>query len=124
MADQFLGSALAFPIRPNGLGGLTTVQDIEAVEDSMRAILETLKGAHTYNPFLGLESFVFQPVPDLALIEFRCRVALIYGDDRLDSVDVQGELGDDGLLTLIIEYSIKGEADSRTLQFPFRTLNG
>lgn len=124
MAD-FLGTALAFPMRPNGRGGLKLVSGVEAVEDSIRAIIETLKGAHIFEPWLGLPSFIFKPFPDLAAAAEIIKDALLDGDGRLDPDGLFVEVGieDSGFVPVVINYRVKGEADERTLTHGFRTLS-
>ena len=121
---DFLGAALAFPIRPNGRGGLAVVRDVEAVEDSIRAIIETLKGSHRFNPFLGLPSFAFKPIANVLVVGEFIKTAIWAGDDRVDpeSLTVDVSISDDGLMTVDITYRIIGEATERTLQHSYRTL--
>jgi phage baseplate assembly protein W len=122
---QFLGTSLAFPLRPNNRGGIATVTGAEAVEDSIRAIIETIKGSHLFNPFLGLPSFVFQPIQDTAAVSEVIKEALIDGDDRIDPDTLFVEVGieDSGFMPVAITYSIRGDATERTLHHGFRVLS-
>src|SRR5436305_2789817 len=98
--SDFLGRAVAFPFRANGRGGLALVEGADAVEDSIRAIIETLKGSHMFNPFLGLPSWVFQPIQDLQAIAVVVKESIVDGEDRVDPqrIEVDATIDDGGLL--------------------------
>ena len=119
-----LGTAVGFPLRPNGRGGLVVVSGAAAVEDSIRAIIESLKGSHLFEPWLGLPSFIFKPVPDPGAVAEVIREAIVNGDDRVDtrSIAVQTDIGDSGLMPVTIVYSIRGDSTVRTLQHGFRAI--
>jgi hypothetical protein len=121
---KVLGTAAAFPLRPDGRGGIATVTGVEAVEDSIRAIIETMKGSHLFNPFLGLPPFVFQPMQDLAAVSEVIKDALIWGDDRIDPDTLFVEVGieDSGFTPISITYSVRGDATERSLVHGFRIL--
>jgi hypothetical protein len=121
---KILGTAVAFPLRPDGRGGIATVSGVDAVEDSLRAIIETIRGSHLFNPFLGLPAFVFQPIQDLAAVSEVIKDAIIDGDDRVDPDRLYVEVGIDesGFMPVAITYSILGDATERTLHHGFRVL--
>jgi phage baseplate assembly protein W len=125
----FLGKSLKFPFQPDGNGGLATVSEIDAVESSIRAIITSLKGSHVLEPWLGVPSFVFDPVTDPSAISILVREAILEGDDRVspDTLNVEVALGngvqlESGEMPLIITWSPKGSADTLTLNAGFRTL--
>lgn len=122
--SDFLGTSLAFPIRPDGRGGLALAVGPRAVEDSIRAILLSPQGSHQVEKWLGLPLFIFQPVPSINAAVEAIKDAIIDGDDRVepDSIEVSGRLGDDGALAVEVVYRIKGESDTRTLSQSFRQL--
>lgn len=129
MPRDFLGTALAYPIRPDGAGGLKTVSGLDAVDASIRAIIESLLGSHLFEPWLGLPSFVFQPQAEPALITQWIKTAIINGDDRVDAENIQvfypGSDSDFdlGLFNVTVQYAVKGTADGRTLTLPYRAPN-
>ena len=51
--NTFLGTSVAFPIRPNGRGGIAIGSGVAAVEDSLRAIISSMRGSHLFEPWLG-----------------------------------------------------------------------
>lgn len=122
---EFLGTAIAIPLRPDGRGGLVLVRGVEAVEDHIRAIISSGKGEHPFEPWFGWPLDVFMPVQDIDVVCELVREAIIDAEDRIDhdTLQVRASLGDEGVLDLSIFYSIRGQATPRTLQTGFRMLN-
>jgi len=122
---DFLGTAASFPLRPDGRGGIAIVSGVAAVEDSLRAIIESLRGSHLMEPWLGLPAFVFQPIEDLGAIAEVIKDAIIDGDDRVEPRSLRVEVGinDSGVMPVTVTYSIRGEALERTLEHGYRLLN-
>lgn len=122
---SFLGTSVAFPLRPNGRGGLVLAEGVEAVEDSIRAIIESMKGSHLMEPWLGLPSWLFKPMGDLQAVAYVVKQAIIAGDDRVDPtrIEVNADIGDDGQLQIAVNYSVSGTFTTRTLQHGFRLLD-
>lgn len=125
MSRDFLGTAVSFPLRPNGRGGLALVSGAAAVEDSIRAIISTLKGSCLFNPFLGLPPFVFQPMQDLVAAAEIFKDAIVEGDSRVEASTLRVEVAvsDEGLMQVAVSYSISGQATMRTLSQGYRLLN-
>lgn len=127
MNSNFLGTAMAFPMRPNGRGGLALVSGIDAVEDSLRALIVAMKGSHLFEPWMGLPSFVFKPISDVYLIAELIKDAIVDGDSRVDPASLRVEVSfadaDDGQMQVAVSYSILGQATVRTLQHGFRTID-
>ena len=121
---EFLGTAAAYPLRPNGRGGLALVSGVAAVEDSIRAIIETVRGSDLMEPWLGLPAFVFAPIEDLGAIAEVIKDAIVDADDRVEPRGMRVEVGinDGGLMPVTVTYSIRGDATERTLQHAYRTL--
>lgn len=121
---SFLGTSVAFPLRPNGRGGLVLAVGVEAVEDSIKAIIESLKGSHLMEPWLGLPSWLFKPMGDVQAVAYVVKQAIIAGDDRVDParIEVDADIGDDGEMRIVVSYGILGDFTSRTLQQGFRLL--
>ena len=122
--NTFLGTSLAFPIRPNGRGGIATVSGVAAVEDSLRAIISSMRGSHLFEPWLGVPPFVFRPIEDLLAIAEIFKDAIADAEDRVDPavLEVEVAIGDEGLVQVAVTYDIKGDATPRTLQQGFRLL--
>jgi hypothetical protein len=122
---SFLGTAVAFPLRPNGRGGLVLAEGVEAVEDSIRAIIESMKGSHLMEPWLGLPSWLFKPMGDLQAVAYVVKQAIIEGDDRVDPtrIEVNADIDDGGQMQIAVSYSVAGTFTTRTLQSGFRLLD-
>jgi phage baseplate assembly protein W len=123
MAFDTLGTSLAYPLRPNGRGGLAVVSGITAVEHSLRAIIESIKGSHAMEPWLGVPSFVFKPMPDVHAAAQLIKEAIISAEDRIDpgTLEVRAGIGDSGVFQVVISYQVKNDATARTLEHGFRT---
>lgn len=119
-----IDTSLAFPIRPDGHGGLALAVGAKSVEDSIKAILLSPQGSHQIEKWLGLPLFIFQPTPSINAAIEAIVDAIIDGEDRVepDSIEVSGVLNDEGVLAVEVVYRIKGEADTRTLSQEFRKL--
>ncbi len=122
MAD-FIGTAVG-AIQPNGRGGLLLVSGDEAIERSITYIIETLLGSHLLEPWLGVKSFVFQPMPSLYAAAEVIKDAIIDGDDRVEpsTLVVEAGIADGGKLDVAVSWSRRGEASVRTLERSFRAL--
>jgi hypothetical protein len=114
--------SLAFPPRPNGRGGLQTVEGVESVEDCMKAIMQSAIGEHPFEPWLGWPIDPFMVVSDADIISELVKEALINGEDQIDdrSLRVDVTIGDEGVLGITVFYSLRGETTGRTLQHGFR----
>lgn len=122
MSDTFLGTAAAYPLRPDNRGGIAISSGIAAVEDSIRAIIESWRGTHLHEPWLGIPQFLFHPMPDLHAAAMSVKEAIIFGDDRVDenSLEVRAGISEAGALRIHINYSIRGDATERTLELGYR----
>jgi hypothetical protein len=123
MAD-FLGRALAFPLQLNGRGGFKTVEGAEAVEHHLRALIESLKGEHLFEPLLGSNIEPFMVVHEGDLVAELVKDTILDWEDRIEenSLQVEAGIGDEGALVIYVFYQIRGEANHRTLAHQFRTL--
>lgn len=121
---DFLGTSVAFPLRPDGRGGLALSTGVAAVEDSLRAIILSMKGSHMLEPWLGLPLFVYEPMPSLRGAAEVIKDALIAGEDRIDPefIEVEVALGDSGMCQVTIAYQVLGDGTARTLAQGFRAL--
>jgi phage baseplate assembly protein W len=125
MNNKWLGVELAFPMRPDGKGGLALVEGEAAVEDCLRAIIETQRGSHVMEPWLGWPIQVFAVVSDLYAISEVIKAALIDGEPRIDPerLSVEVYIEDNGIMPVVVTYSIKGVADTRTFTHGYRSLS-
>jgi hypothetical protein len=123
-----LGVSVAFPPRPSGLGGFELSADVQAVEDSLLAIITSLIKSHVLEPWLGLPSLVFDPITSTGVIGQLILEAIVRAEDRVDPQSVTVTVGSDagdldaGFLPIIVQYSIMGEATEQTLSTGYRVL--
>ena len=124
--STFLGTSVAFPLRPDGRGGIAIVSGVAAVEDSLRAVISSMRGSHLFEPWLGVPPFIFRPIEDLAAIAEIFKDAIADAEDRVNpgTLEVEVAIGDEGVMQVAITYEIEGEASPRTLQQGFRLLEG
>ena len=125
MAEEFIGSGWAFPLRVDTSGGIALVSREQEVEESMRLILATAPGERPMRPDFGcaLHDYVFAPADATTAgrIAYEVRVSLERWEPRVDVVDVTVDVGPDdaSMLYIDISYSLRGTNDPRNLVFPF-----
>jgi uncharacterized protein len=125
MAEEFIGSGWAFPLRVDTSGGIALVSREQEVEESMRLILATAPGERPMRPDFGcaLHDYVFAPADATTAgrIAYEVRVSLERWEPRVDVVDVTVDVGPDdaSVLYIDISYSLRGTNDPRNLVFPF-----
>ena len=125
MIQDFLGRGWAFPVRPNGRGGVTMVDGETDIEQSIRIILGTVPGERVMRPKFGCElhRLVFAPNSPTTegLADYYIRDALGRWEPRIqvERVDVEPDPGEDGVLLIKIHYTIRSTNDTRNLVYPF-----
>ncbi len=122
---NFLGRGLAFPIQPNGTGGLSYAEGERHVEQSLKIVLMTALGERVMRPELGCKAprLVFAPgsVQYLRLLETTVREAVRDWEPRVELEDVQAEAasGSENHVVVNIAYKIRGSNTRGNLVFPF-----
>ncbi|WP_030197579.1 GPW/gp25 family protein [Streptomyces sp. NRRL S-87] len=130
MAEQFIGSGWAFPVRTDATGAVALVGGDVEIEESMRLILGTAPGERPMRPQFGcaIHDFVFAPADaaTAAQIAYEVRLSLERWEPRIDLVDVTVtfDAGDEGTLYIDIRYAPRGSNDPRNLVFPFYVIPG
>ena len=125
MSASFLGRGFAFPIQPNGTGGLSYVEGEVHVEQSLKILLMTALGERVMRPGLGCKApnLVFAPgsVQYLRLLETSVREAVRDWEPRVELTDVQAEatVGSENHIVVNIAYKIRGSNARGNLVFPF-----
>ena len=126
----FLGTGWAFPLRVNGRGGIALVADEQAIERSIRLILQTAQGERRVRPRFGcgINEVAFAPINSttLGLVRHHVLEALGWWEPRISVDDVAVEPGDDdtGVLNVLITYTVKATSDTRSLVYPFYVIPG
>ena len=124
-STNFLGRGWAFPIQPNGTGGLGYQDGDAHVEQSLKILLMTALGERVMRPGLGCKApdLVFTPgsVQYLRLLETSVREAVRDWEPRVELEDVQAErtAGEENHIVVNIAYKIRSSNARGNLVFPF-----
>jgi phage baseplate assembly protein W len=125
VAEEFVGSGLAFPLRTDATGNLALASRERKIEESIRLVLGTAPGERPMRPEFGcrIHEFVFSPADEstAGLIAHEVRASLARWEPRIavEDVDVRPAAGDRSLLYIDIRYGVKHTNDPRNLVFPF-----
>ncbi|MDH6137747.1 phage baseplate assembly protein W [Kitasatospora sp. MAA4] len=125
MAEQFVGSGWAFPLRIGATGGIALVAREQELTESIRLILATAPGERPMRPEFGcaIHDHVFAPADEdtAGLIGYEVRRALDRWEPRIDvaEVAVAFDAHERGTLYIDIRYTVRGTNSPRNLVFPF-----
>ncbi|MPV48633.1 MULTISPECIES: GPW/gp25 family protein [unclassified Pseudactinotalea] len=125
MAEDFIGSGWAFPVRTSRTGSIALTSGENEIEESIRLILATAPGERPMRPEFGcgVHDYVFAPADagTAGDIAYAVRVALERWEPRIDleGVTVRFDAAASGVLYIDISYSLRGSNDPRNLVFPF-----
>ena len=125
MAEQFIGSGWAFPLRTSATGGIALVSRDREITESVRLILATAPGERPMRPEFGcgIHDHVFAPADEntAGAISYEVRRALDRWEPRIEvtEVDVVVDTQRRGTLYIDIRYVHRGTNDPRNLVFPF-----
>jgi phage baseplate assembly protein W len=130
MADQFIGTGFAFPLRTNAAGGIAMVGDDSKIEEAIRLILGTAPGERPMRPAFGCRIhehvFASADATTAGLIAHEVRTSLRQWEPRIDVTDVEVGFDDDrpSIVYIDISYRIRSTNDPRNLVFPFYSIPG
>jgi Bacteriophage baseplate protein W len=125
MAEEFIGSGWAFPLRTDATGGIALSSGDRELEEAIRLVLGTAPGERPMRPEFGcaIHDFVFAPADATTAgrISYEVRTALERWEPRVDVADVETTFDVDEPSTLYIDirYTRRGSNDPRNLVFPF-----
>ncbi|AZM61580.1 MULTISPECIES: GPW/gp25 family protein [unclassified Streptomyces] len=124
MAEQFVGSGWAFPLRIGPTGGIALVSGEREIEEAIRLVLATAPGERPMRPEFGcaIHDLVFAPVNDQTAgrIQYEVHASLDRWEPRIEVQDVSVTAGaDQSVLYIDVRYSIRGTNNPRSLVFPF-----
>jgi phage baseplate assembly protein W len=130
MADQFIGTGFAFPLRTNAAGGIAMVGDDSKIEEAIRLILGTAPGERPMRPAFGCRIhehvFASADATTAGLIAHEVRTSLRQWEPRIDVTDVEVGFDDDrpSIVYIDISYRVRSSNDPRNLVFPFYSIPG
>jgi phage baseplate assembly protein W len=125
MAEEFIGSGWAFPLRTDATGSIALVAREREIQDSIRLILGTAYGERPMRPEFGcaIHEYVFAPADATTggQIAYEVRLSLERWEPRIDVLDVKVDTDpdDDATLWIDVRYEHRGANDPRNLVFPF-----
>lgn len=128
MAQEFVGSGLAFPLRTTASGSVALVSADQELREAIRLILGTAYGERPMRPEFGcgIHDLVFAPSNSTTAGQaaYEVRRSLGRWEPRVDvdDVTVTYDEGDTSLMYISITYSVRGANDPRNLVFPFYTI--
>lgn len=113
-AKELFGSELASPLQAEN-GTLKTVSGIEALEQSVEAIILTKKGERVLHPDYGWSMRELIAKGDADEIGKAIRQAIIDWEKRIDhsDLDVKATPPNDGVVEVTVTYSIRAYDDNR-----------
>ncbi len=115
-----LGQGISYPPTFDGNGRLKLSIGVNSVLDSISSICQTQAGERAMQPDYGAGGLgVFEPsIPQRLAATIRAQIE--DHEPRVSSVDVKVRQTDEnGTLFIDINFVVAGEANSRTLTFPF-----
>ena len=128
MAQEILGTGLAFPLGVDRRGGLALARDETDVDQAIALILGTAPGERPMRPEFGcgIHDLVFSSVnPSVAgLVAYEVKASLLRWEPRIDVLDVTATVDPErpGVLLIGVSYALRATNDRRNLVFPFYSI--
>ncbi|NJP68660.1 GPW/gp25 family protein [Streptomyces spiramenti] len=124
MAEQFVGSGWAFPMRLSPTGGIALVSGEREIEEAIQLVLATAPGERPMRPEFGcaIHDLVFAPVNEQTAgrIQHEVYLSLDRWEPRIKVQEVTVTAGEGAnVLHIDVRYSIRGTNNPRSLVFPF-----
>lgn len=116
-----MGQGIAYPPDFDAAGRLKLSFGEKAVEDSLRSMIETVKGERVMLGDYGCAELLFQPTSDLdrgAAALARC---VAEHEPRIERIDVSGQLEDasQGIVSMPVTYTLSSEATPQVLTYDY-----
>lgn len=125
---DIIGKGFSFPLKLDNQGHLALSSGETEIHQAIHIILSTALGERVMRPDFGcrIHELVFAPNNEAtwAAAERYIREALGRWEPRINLTKVQTlpDNGDIGTLYILLEYTVKGNPDPRSLVFPFYLL--
>jgi len=131
MADDFLGTGWAFPVRVHPLTGrIATASGEDDIEQSIRIILYTAKGERVMRPEFGcgIHDYAFESMSTtmLGMAESMVTEALARWEPRIEVLDViaKEEHGESGRMKIELRYRVRATNQQYNRVYPFYLREG
>lgn len=108
---------LAFPLRVEN-GNLAVAEDFEVIRQSIESVVRTVVGERVMRQRFGLPNLLFTAGSSdrVAAHVENVRIALSSQVPKIDTVEVKGAISEEGILFLLIEYSVGQQLNPPTGQ--------
>jgi phage baseplate assembly protein W len=123
---SFLGTGWSFPPEFNKrVSGVTMVSEDDDIRESLRILLLTSPGERTMYPAYGcgLKALIFDTISESTITEITDVIerAVLFFEPRitLDSVEVDTETMYDGLIKILLRYTIRATNSRSNMVYPF-----
>lgn len=113
----FFGQSIAYPLTIER-GRLALVSGDEIIPQAIASLLDTVPGERVMQPDYGAAVSLFEP-PDPHVVQERLADQMRDHEPRGEIVNVDAQDQGDGRHDYVIEYRTIGEADTRTLTYPY-----
>ncbi|MGB1014037.1 MAG: GPW/gp25 family protein [Nannocystaceae bacterium] len=122
----FLGRGWSFPPRFFGAGAeVAMASGVEDIHESLQVILTTYAGERVMQPNFGcsLDRLLFEELDQSLANQITATItdAILYHEPRiiLDRVSVDDSTGVDGLLHIVVAYTVRATNSRYNMVFPF-----
>jgi len=128
--ESFLGTGWSFPPSFNKAGGVELVSNDIDIKQALQILLSTSLGERTMLPKYGcdLSDYLFSSISDsnLYLIQEQITSAIINFEPRVtvNSVQIDQTQYLDGILSILVDYSVITTNTRFNLVFPYYKLEG
>ncbi len=126
VTSSFLGSGWAFPPQFGENGqSVNMVQDAEDIRQCLRILLATRLGERVMRPDFGcnVDDLMFESLTTTfrSYMADMVRNAILYHEPRIDpdSVEISPDSGNDGLILIEIQYTIRSTNSRQNFVYPF-----
>jgi phage baseplate assembly protein W len=125
MAEEILGTGLAFPLSVDSRGGIAMVHEESDIDQAITIILGTAPGERPMRPEFGcgVHDYVFDTIDasTVGRMEQEVRHALTRWEPRIEveALDFDLDGVDRGVLAIQIDYRIRATNHYRNLVYPF-----
>ncbi len=124
--DQFLGRGWGFPVTFGNQGRAVTVAEAEEdIRQSLEILLSTRVGERVLNPTFGWkrDSLMFEPLSTsfAAYLTHEIETSILFFESRIDlnTVNFETEPGQEGLVLIRIDYTVRTTNTRTNLVYPF-----
>jgi phage baseplate assembly protein W len=124
--NSFLGLGWAFPPEFNkGAQGVKIVSESHDIQESLNILLSTFPGERVMQPTYGCElrTMVFETINESTVTALKDIIerAILFFEPRitLDEIHLETSAMEDGLLTILLEYTVRATNTRSNMVYPF-----